>query len=79
MATIATALDTPFTPAAGDFIVQCSAGTAALERSNDVDAPFVLVGFLTGNDAPIVANPVAGARYQFRQIGSTTAVVQADQ
>ena len=79
MATIATALNTPFTPAAGDFIVQCSAGVAALERSNDADAPFVYVGTITGNDAPIVSNPVAGARYQFRQIGSTTAVVQADQ
>ena len=79
MATIATALNTPFTPAAGDFIVQCSAGVASLERSNDTDAPWVNVGTITGNDAPIVSNPVAGARYQFRQIGSTTAVVQADQ
>lgn len=78
MATISSALDTPFTPAAGDFIVQCSAGVAALERSNDADAPFVYVGTITGNDAPIVSNPVAGARYQFVAI-SGTPTVQADQ
>lgn len=79
MATIATALNTPFTPAAGDFIVQCSAGVAELQRSGDTDAPWTHVGIITGNDAPIVSNPVAGARYQFLQVGSTTAVVQADQ
>ena len=79
MATISSALNTPFTPSAGDFIVQCSAGVASLERSNDNDAPFVHVGTITSNDANIVANPVAGARYQFVQVGATTAVVQADQ
>lgn len=79
MATIATALNTPFTPAAGDFIVQCSAGVAELQRSGDADAPWTHVGVITGNDAPIVSNPVAGARYQFLQVGATTAVVQADQ
>lgn len=79
MATIASALNTPFTPAAGDFIVQCSTGVAELQRSNDADAPWTSVGVLSGNDAPIVANPVAGARYQFIQVGATTAVVQADQ
>lgn len=79
MATIATALNTPFTPAAGDFIVQCSAGIAEVQRSNDVDAPWVSVGIITGNQAPIISNPVAGARYQFVQVGSVTPVVQADQ
>lgn len=78
MTTIATAVDTPFTPAAGDFIVQCSTGVVALERSNDNDAPFVLVGYVSGNEAPIVSNPIAGARYRFVTI-SGTPVVQADQ
>lgn len=79
MATMTTALNTAFTPAAGDFIVQCSAGTAALERRNTAGAAWVSVGIVTGNDAPIVSNPVAGASYRFVQVGSTTAVVQADQ
>lgn len=79
MPTIATALNTPFTPAVGDFVVQCSAGTAQLQRRNTVGAAFVNVGVITGNDAPIVSNPVGGVQYQFAQVGSTTAVVQADQ
>lgn len=79
MATLTSALNTAFTPAAGDFIVQCSSGVAALERRNDADAPWVSVGIITGNDAPVVSNPVAGADYRFIQVGSTTAVVQADQ
>lgn len=78
MATIASAVDTPFTPAAGDFIVQCSAGVVTLQRSNDADAPWVDVGVVTPNNAPIVSNPVAGARYQFVTIVGTP-VVQADQ
>jgi len=79
MATLTTALNTAFTPAAGDFIVQCSAGTAALERRNTAGAAWVSVGIVTGNEAPIVSNPVAGAEYRFTNVGSTTAVVQADQ
>lgn len=79
MATLTTALNTAFTPAAGDFIVQCSSGAAALERRNTAGADWVSVGIVTGNDAPIVSNPVTGASYRFVQVGSTTAVVQADQ
>ncbi len=79
MATLTTALNTAFTPAVGDFIVQCSSGVAALERRNTAGAAWVSVGIVTGNDAPIVSNPVAGASYRFVQVGATTAVVQADQ
>lgn len=79
MAALTTELETPFIPAAGDFIVQCTQGVAALQRENASGAGWVHVGVITGNDAPIVSNPVAGARYQFVQIGATSAVVRADQ
>lgn len=79
MPALTTALATAFTPAAGDFIVQCTAGVAALQRENASGAGWTHVGTITGNDAPIVSNPVAGARYQFVQVGATTATVRADQ
>lgn len=79
MAALTTALATAFTPAAGDFIVQCAVGVAELQRENATGAGWTSVGIVTGNDAPIVSNPVAGARYQFIQVGATTAYVRADQ
>lgn len=79
MATLTTALNTAFTPAVGDFIVQCSKGAVSLERRNTAGAAWVNVGIVTGNDAPIVSNPVDGAEYRFVQIGVTLATVQADQ
>lgn len=79
MALLSSALNTPFTPAAGDFIVQCSAGSVELQRENASGAGFVGVGIITGGNAPIVSNPIAGARYQFVQVGSTTATPRADQ
>lgn len=79
MATLTAALATAFTPAAGDFIVQCSAGVASLQRRASAGAGWTHVGTLTGNDSPVISNPVAGAQYQFLQVGATTAVVQAEQ
>lgn len=78
MATIASAVNTAFTPGVGDFIVQCSAGGVSLERRNTAGAQWVSVGVITPNEAPIVSNPVAGAQYQFKTIVGTP-VVQADQ
>jgi hypothetical protein len=78
MATLASALDTPFTPAAGDFIVQATGGTAILERRNTSGAAWAGVGEIVG--AQIISNPVAGAQYQFRAgAGLGTPTVQADQ
>ena len=51
MATLTTALATSFTPAAGDFIVQCSAGVASLQRRASAGAGWTHVGTLTGNDS----------------------------
>lgn len=78
MALIASAVATAFTPAAGDFIVQVTGGVAGLQRRADTAAEWTEVGILTPNDAPIVANPVAGAEYQFVTV-SGTPVVRADQ
>jgi hypothetical protein len=78
MATIASAVNTVFTPAAGDFIVQCATGVASIQRRSSAGAAWTNVGVLTGNDSPIISNPVSGAQYQFTVI-SGTPVVQADQ
>lgn len=78
MATIASALNTPFTPAAREFIVQAAAGTAVLQRRNTSGAAWVRVGEITPNRAEIVSNPVAGAEYQFVALAGTP-TVQADQ
>jgi hypothetical protein len=78
MATIASAVNTVFTPNAGDFVVQCTTGVVVLQRRGTAGAPWANVGIITGNDAPIVTNPVAGVQYQFTTV-SGTPVVQADQ
>ena len=78
MATLTTAVNTAFTPDAGQFIIQVGGSPApvTLLRRNTAGAPWVPVGpVLSG--AWIVDNPIAGADYQFRVDG--TAVVQADQ
>ena len=76
MATLVSALQTEFTPAAGDFIAQSTGGIASLLRKNSSGAGFAAVGQIDG--AMIVSNPVAGAVYKF-DTRSGTPVVQADQ
>jgi len=83
MAALTTALDTEFTPAVGDFNVQCTVGLARLERKNASGAAFATVGDLEAGDAKVVSNPIAGAVYKFTArapFGTTGApVVRADQ
>ena len=78
MATLVSTLNTSFTPATGVFNVQCSGGTAQLERQNTVGAAWAVVGVLANGQASIVENPVAGANYRFVGL-SNSPVVQADQ
>lgn len=76
MATLVSALNTEFTPAAGDFIVQSTNGRAALMRKNTSGAAFAAVGVIS--EALIVSNPVADAVYKLvAHEGVPT--VQADQ
>jgi len=84
MAALTTALDTEFTPAVGDFTVQCTAGLARLERKNASAAAWATRGGdLEAGDFKVVSNPVAGAVYRFTArapYGATvTPVVRADQ
>lgn len=76
MATLVSALETEFTPAAGDFIVQVTNGMANLLRKNTSGAPFSRVDCI--GSAVIVDNPVAGAIYKFQSVSGSPAV-QADQ
>lgn len=78
MATLTSSVNTDFTPAVGDFIVQVSGGTASITRRNTSGAANVSIGTLT-NGAGVVSNPIAGAIYQFVPQGSTVVAVQADQ
>ena len=80
MATLVSALSTTFTPAAGDFLVQVTGGSAVLQRRNTSGAAWAPVELLdTG--AYVLSNPVAGADYRFVAPPSslTTGTVQADQ
>lgn len=77
MAALVTALDTEFTPAVGDFLVQATGGIATLERKAVSGAAFAQVGLVIGQ-ALIVSNPVAGAIYRFRSDTAST-VVRDDQ
>lgn len=80
MATLTSALDTDFTPAAGDFIAQATGGSVQLLRKNSSGAAFALVGLIgIGTGAVIVSNPVAGAVYRFSTTGGQVVAVQADQ
>lgn len=76
MATLVSALNTEFTPAVGDFIVQSTNGRAALMRKNVSGAGFAAVGVIS--EAVIVSNPVAAAVYKM-MAHEGTPVVQADQ
>lgn len=76
MATIASALNTSFTPAVGDFIVSITSGNANLMRRNTSTSPWALVTPIS-NGALIVSNPIAAADYMFQS--NNAAVVQADQ
>ena len=78
MPTIASALNTPFTPAIGDFNVQVVNGSIQLMRANASGAPPVLVGVVGQGQAVIVSNPVAGAVYTAVQFVGNP-VFQADQ
>ncbi len=78
MAQICAAVNTPFIPEVGSFIVQCSAGAVALGRSAVTGGPYTDCGQITANSSFIVDNPVAGAEYRFTTI-SGTPVVRADQ
>lgn len=84
MAALVTAVDTEFTPAVGDFTVQCTAGLARLERKNATGAAWATNGGdLQAGDFKNVSNPIAGAIYRFTArtpYGVTLApVVRADQ
>lgn len=79
MAVLSTALDTDFTPAAGDFIVQCTGGSVQLMRKNNAGAALASCALIT-NEAKTVSNPVAGAVYRFAKVNpNVTPVVSADQ
>lgn len=78
MASLTTANDTEFTPAAGDFIAQSTGAGAVLLRKNaSAVATFAVVGNIVRDTAVIVSNPVAGAVYKFA--ADAGAVVRADQ
>jgi hypothetical protein len=78
MATLTSALETDFTPAVGDFIVQVIGGTVDLLRKNSAGAAFANIGAVTGGQ--IVSNPVTGAVYRFSTAGrAAPQSVQADQ
>jgi hypothetical protein len=78
MALIASALNTDFTPAIGDFIAQADGGTVMLLRRNAAGAPFAQCGTIAPGQAVVVANPVAGAVYRAEAtLGSPT--FRADQ
>jgi hypothetical protein len=78
MATLVSAVDTEFTPSIGDFVVQCTGGTASLLRRQTSGAAWVRVGEVTSQQALAVYNPVAGVEYKFTTVAGTP-VVQADQ
>jgi hypothetical protein len=79
MAVLTTALDTDFTPAVGDFLVQCTGGSVQLMRKNNSGAALASCSILT-NEAKTVSNPVTGAVYRFAKVHpNTTPVVSADQ
>lgn len=78
MATLTTALETDFTPAASDFNCQVTGGDAYLYRKQTTGAAWAIAGALQNGSAVTVSNPVAGAVYKF-VARSGSPVVQADQ
>lgn len=71
-----TALDTEFTPAVGDFIVQATGDDAVLLRKNASAAAFAVAGEVHKDTCMIVSNPYAGAVYKFA--GTAATVARAD-
>ena len=79
MANLTTALNTSFTPAAGDFIAQASGGLVWLQRRNTSSSVWVNIQpNVDALGAATVSNPVAGADYQFVS-QYPNAIVSADQ
>lgn len=78
MSTLASTLNTVFTPSVGSFNVQVNGGNVQLERRNTSGAQFASVGVIPSGQALVVDNLVAGADYRFVGL-SGTPVVQADQ
>lgn len=76
MTLLTNALNTPFTPAVGDFIIQVTGGQAAfLRRGSSSDDWTEITPVVVGG--PIVSNPVAGAEYKF--VSSQNVTVRAYQ
>ena len=77
MATLATAVNTAFTPTATQFSVQVKGGSIELLRKQTSGADLVSVGMIS-NQAVIVQNPTSGCVYQMQaSFGNPT--VQADE
>lgn len=77
MATIASAVNTAFTPAVGDFRIQVTAGDVVLESRGTAGAPWAPCGPRISG-VLVVDNPVGGVDYRFTSASQVTAV-QADQ
>ena len=81
MALLTSALDTNFTPAVGEFIVQVTGKAPAnLLRKNASAADWAVLGVLPPGSALVVRNPVAGAIYKFTDNGGADSpTVRADE
>lgn len=82
MALLTNALDTPFTPLVGEFIVQVTGRAPAnlLRKNNSVVADWAVLAVIPPGSALVVRNPVAGAVYKFTDNGGANApTVRADE
>lgn len=78
MATIASALDTPFTPAATPFYAQVTGGQCALQSRGNGAAPWATVVAPLGAPAAgagIIQNPVAAVEYKFVALSGSPVVL----
>ncbi len=79
MATICSAVNTPFTPAATPFYVQVTGGQAILQSRGNGAAAWagsVVIGPSgPSSQAGIIQNPVAGVDYQFVTVTGTPVVL----
>lgn len=78
MTTICNAVNTTFTPATGQFNVQCTRGSARLDRRQTAGADWAVAGYVNNGQAMVVDNLVASTDYRFVTMDGTP-VVQADQ
>ena len=78
MATLSTALNTPFTPASGTFGLQVTGGAIRLEKRGTSGAAWAKVAEIYAENAALIDNPIAGADYRMIAIAGSP-VVQADQ